>query len=438
MMNNKPRRIVIVGGGAGGLELAARLGRKLGKKKLANITLVDQSLTHIWKPLLHEVAAGTLNSHKDELNFLALAHNNYFTFQFGKMHGLNRGRKKIILAPVMNNNKFYIKERTLDYDNLVIAVGSKTNSFGVKGVEEFCMYIDSREEADEFHKKLIQNAIKAHSQDNTEPFNIAIAGAGATGVELSAELHEALDQFVKYGLYNAALRKNIRIYIIEAADRILPALPPRLSEITINALHKIQVKTIINNRIIEANSDGFITDKSGLIQADIRIWAAGIKAPDFLKDIDGLETNSINQLIVSNRLQTTQDESIFAIGDCAACYLGDTDNTVPPRAQAAHQQAATLIKSFDNLLQDKPAVEYHYTDYGSLVNLSRYTTVGNIMGNLLGRKPGSIMFEGVIARIIYKMLYKTHLVLIQGFFQVCLDTIINIINRKTKPRIKLH
>jgi NADH:quinone reductase (non-electrogenic) len=443
-MNNSTdlHHIVIVGGGAGGLELAARLGNKLGKKKKAAITLIDATRTHLWKPLLHEVAAGTLNSYEDELSYLALGHKNHFTFRVGRMDTLNRQKQEISLEPTLDENgNEYIPRRTFHYDTLVIAVGSQTNDFGITGVKEHCMSLDTRIEADVFHQHLLRSAYAAHTQ--TSPLRegqlkVAIAGAGATGVELSAELHEAFDQLVTFGLDQISTEKDIKITIIEAADRILPALPPRLSKMTEKALDKINVEVLSGHRITEATEEGFVTDKGGLIPAEIKVWAAGIKAPDFLKEIDGLETNSSNQLIVKTTLETTRDENIFSMGDCAACPMEGTDETVPPRAQAANQQATMLTKSIINRLNNKPLPTYKYVDYGSLINLSRYSTVGNMMGNLLGKKAGSVMIEGLIARFVYMSLYKMHQIVIQGIIRVTLITIANILTQRTKPRMKLH
>ena len=433
--------IIIVGGGAGGLELATKLGIKFGKKGKAQITLVDSQLTHLWKPLLHEVAAGTLNSYEDEVSYLALAHKNHFMFRLGRMDTLNRTTQEISLAPTLDSDGVeYIPRRTFKYDTLIFAVGSQTNDFGIKGIKDHCMFIDTRVDADIFHQQLLRKAYTAHAQK--EPLRpgqlkVAIAGAGATGVELSAELHQAFNQLIKFGI-DQLPREEITISIIEAAERVLPALPKELSEKTELALKKINIEVLANHRISEATEEGFITDKGGFIPAEIKVWAAGIKAPDFLSEIDGLETTQNNQLIVKDTLQTTQDINIFAMGDCAACPMKDSDATVPPRAQAAHQQASMLVKSIKMRLKNKPIPQYRYVDYGSLINLSNYSTVGNMMGNLLGKKAGSIMIEGVLARLVYVSLYKMHQLAILGFVRVTLTTIANLLTQKTKPRMKLH
>ena len=438
--------IIIVGGGAGGMELATKLGNKLGKKKKAAITLIDSTLTHLWKPLLHEVAAGSLNSYEDELGYLGQSHWHHFGFRLGRMDRLDRKKQEVSLAPTLDDEgNEYIPRRTFHYDTLVIAVGSTTNDFGIPGIREHCMFLDTRKEADHFHQYLFRSFYTAHAQEGPlrdGQLHIAIAGAGATGVELSAELHESAYQLAEFGLDEVRPDTDVKITIIEASDRILPALPPRLSEKTSQALEKLHVETCTNTRIIEATADGFKTENGKFIPAEIKVWAAGIKAPDFLKDIDGLETNQINQLVVKTTLQTTQDDNIFAFGDCAACPMENKKTgeieTVPPRAQAANQQATMLVKTMRQRIKGETSLpEYKYVDFGSLVNLSSYSTVGNLMGNL-SKLSGSIMIEGVIARLVYISLYKMHQMALHGFIRMGLTTLANVFTRRAKPRMKLH
>ncbi|MFB3090368.1 MAG: FAD-dependent oxidoreductase, partial [Gammaproteobacteria bacterium] len=150
--------IIVVGGGAGGLELATKLGNKLGKKRKAAITLIDCTLTHLWKPLLHEVAAGSLNSCEDELDYLGQSHWHHFQFRLGRMDRLDRKRQEVSLAPTLDDEgNEYIPRRTFHYDTLVIAVGSTTNDFGIPGVLEHCMFLDARKQADQFHQYLFRS-----------------------------------------------------------------------------------------------------------------------------------------------------------------------------------------------------------------------------------------------------------------------------------------
>ncbi|MNZ41712.1 NADH dehydrogenase [compost metagenome] len=429
-------RIVIVGGGAGGLELATRLGRTLGKRGKAQVTLVDANLTHIWKPLLHEVAAGSLNSSEDELNYVAQAKWNHFEFQLGRLSGLDRASKRIQLAATLDEQgRELVPARTLAYDSLVIAIGSTTNDFGTLGAAEHCIFLDTREQAERFHRQLLNHYLRAHAgQQSDEQISVAIVGAGATGVELAAELHHAAHELAAYGL-NRIQPQNMRITLIEAGPRVLPALPERISGPVHRTLEKLGVRVMTGAAVSEVMADGLKTSAGEHIPASLKVWAAGIRAPALLKDLDGLESNRINQLLVRPTLQTTLDDDIFAFGDCAACPLGDgSERNVPPRAQAAHQQASLLARAFTLRLEGKPLPEYRYQDYGSLISLSRFSAIGNLMGNLMG----SVKLEGWLARMFYISLYRMHQMALYGRFRTVLLMLSDRLGRSTEPRLKLH
>lgn len=431
--NNEPHKILIVGGGAAGLELATTLGNKLGKSGLAEINLIDASPTHIWKPLLHEVAAGTLDE-TEQVDYLAQAYRSHFRFRLGKMAGLNREKKEVYLSPTYTDSgEELIPERSFNYDTLVMAVGSVSNTFNIKGVAEYCMFLDTTSQAFKFQKQLVETYIKRHvgkGKSKDKPLSIAIVGAGATGVELSAELHAVTHLLNIYGLDQAG---DVKITIIEAATQLLPALPTKLAHATQQQLVKLNIDLKLGRRVTEVSKDGITTHDGEFIPADLKVWAAGIKAPDWLQQIDGLETNRINQLIVNDALQTA-DPAIFAIGDCAACPWPGHEQNVPPRAQAAHQQASTVAKSIVNRLQNKEPVKFVYYDYGSLVSLGKYSTVGNLMGNLMG----SVTIGGFIARIVYLSLYKMHQVAIHGYFRTAMLTLSNLFRRSAHAKIKMH
>jgi NADH dehydrogenase len=433
-------KIVVVGGGAGGLELVTKLGKKLGKKGKASITLVDSTHTHIWKPLLHEVAAGTLDSHEDEIEYLSQGMCSGFRFRLGKMDGLDRENKLITVAPTLNDNGVeIIPRRSFEYDYLIMAVGSISHDFGIKGVAEHCLFLDTTSQAENFQAKLLESYLRAHTQGkplHEGQLDIAIVGAGATGVELSAQLHEVSHLLTAYGL-DEIKPNDVNISIIEAAPRVLPGLPENLSQATENELAKLGVSVLTNERVIEVTSSEIKTESGKVIPAAIKVWAAGIKAPDFLKNIAGLETNWMNQLVVQQTLQTTLDPDIYAIGDCCACKWIGEDQNVPPRAQAAHQMASHVYKSLRMRLDNKPGnlPEYHYHDYGSLVSLGKYSTVGNMMGNL---SKGSLMIEGFMARIMYLSLYKMHQVALFGPFRVAMLSLSHLFRRSVHPKIKLH
>ncbi|AZZ95023.1 NAD(P)/FAD-dependent oxidoreductase [Hahella sp. KA22] len=429
-------KIVVVGGGAGGLELVTRLGNALGKKKRAEVHLVDCNPTHLWKPLLHEVATGSMDSGIDEISYRSHAFFHGFTFHLGKMHSLDRQARTISLAPMHDARGDEISpERTLAYDYLVLALGSQTNDFGTPGAAEYCAFLDSRKQADLFHKNLINTYLRLSSQASEgKPvvLEIGIVGAGATGVELAAELHNTTALLGAYGLKLGP--QNLKVTIIEAGPRVLPVLPTRISNAVVEELGKLNIAIKTNTKVTKVTDKGFETGDGEFITADMRVWAAGVKAPDFLQGIDGLETTRNNQVEVLPSLQSTKDDRIFAIGDCASCPQPD-GSKVPPRAQSAHQMASHVYVNLRHLLANKPVKSYIYKDHGSLVSLSRYSTVGNLMGNLTGK---SMMIEGRIARFVYISLYRLHQIALHGYIKTALIMFSARINKIIRPRLKLH
>ncbi|MBN3263263.1 NAD(P)/FAD-dependent oxidoreductase [Pectobacterium brasiliense] len=434
-MTSPTKKIVIVGGGAGGLELATSLGHKLGRKKKAEITLVDRNHSHLWKPLLHEVATGSLDDDMDALSYLAHARNHYFQFQLGMLTDIDREEQQIQLAEVCDEQgDVLVAARRIPYDILVVALGSTSNDFGTPGVKDHCIFLDNPKQARRFHNEMLNLFLKfTANQEEKERVNIAIVGGGATGVELSAELHNAVKQLHSYG-FDGLDNQTLNVTLVEAGERILPALPPRISAAAHQELNNIGVRVLTKTMVTSAESGGLNTKDGEFIEADLMVWAAGIKAPDAMKEIAGLETNRINQLVVESTLQTTCDPNIFAIGDCASCPQ-EGGGFVPPRAQAAHQMASRCHSNIIALLNGQMLKPYVYKDHGSLVSLSKFSTVGSLMGNLMR---GSVMVEGRIARFVYISLYRMHQVALHGYIKTGLMMLVGGINRVIRPRLKLH
>lgn len=448
-------RFIVVGGGAGGLELATRLGDRYAPHKnkgaiQAQVTLVDRNPTHIWKPLLHEVAAGSMDPFTQELAYAAQARWHGFEFQQGELTGLDRTAKRITLGPVIDDDgEELLPQRELDYDTLVIAIGSTTHFFGVKGAPEYSLALDTVTQAERFRKRLIAACMRAEHQvhepvesvadasvPSTEPrIQVAIVGGGATGVELSAELRNTAQVLSAYGLHKLDPRHDVGIVLIEAGPRILPALQERVSTATAELLTKLGVRLMTSETVAEV-APGVVRTASGkAIRADLTVWAAGIKAPAILSQLDGLPVNRLGQLIVRRTLQTETDDNIFALGDCAACPWPGNERNVPPRAQAAHQQASFLLKALSARLENRPLPEFTYRDFGSLVSLGHFSAVGNLMGGVIG---GNMLIEGLFARFMYMSLYRLHIAALHGYARMVLDTFAHWLHRTTLPRVKLH
>jgi NADH dehydrogenase len=435
----KKTQIVVVGGGAGGLELVARLGATYGREEY-DIILVERNRTHVWKPLPHEVAAGSLDANLDEVGYRSHAYRWGYRFFDGTLEGIDRETRHVVIAPMLDEKGVEIVARhRIRYDYLVIAVGSVSNDFGTKGVRANCIFLDERSQADRFRQMLLSQCLRVSRGMAADPqadlhVDVAIVGGGATGVELAAELYSAAAALRFYGL-EVFDESRLRITLVEAGPRILPALPEKLAQAAHAELEALGVRVLTGTQVTEVDARAIVTKGGERIEADLRVWAAGVKGAEFLKDIGGLETNRNNQLVVRPTLQTTRDERVFAIGDCCTCVLPGSERPVPPRAQSAHQMASTAFENIRRLIAGRPPVDFVYRDHGSLVSLARYTTVGSLMGNLVG---GRMAVEGRLARLVYVSLYRMHLIAIHGWLKGLLLIAVGHVNQVIRPKLKLH
>lgn len=434
------KSIVVIGAGAGGLELGVSLAKKYRKNKMYKVILVDKEKTHIWKPHLHEVAAGKIDSHYEQVDYLNLASKFGFEFIWGEMSQLNKETKTITLKPKFNNvGEEFLPERTLTYYNLVIAVGSTSNDFNTPGVKEHSFSLDDLNSANSFHETMLEKVLqKEYQKIECDNFSVVIIGGGATGCELASQLFESTDQLSKFGLQKLK-NKPIKITVINAADQLLPGMSQKISDGAKQILEESGVTVLNSSKVIALEKNNAIIEHKGEkinLYADLTVWAAGVKSPDFLSKL-GLETNRGNQFIVNGQLQTS-DPAIFAIGDCACAKWINSPKegmNVPPRAQSAHQMSEYLVKYLEKINNNEKTPEFVYKDFGSLISLGSTETVGTLMGFMQGK---SLFVEGKVAKLMYIHLYQHHQIKINGLIPAFFLLIGKLIQKRFKPTVKLH
>ncbi|RKU04934.1 FAD-dependent oxidoreductase [Burkholderia sp. Nafp2/4-1b] len=426
-----PTRIVIVGGGIAGLQLATHLGERLGRSGRAQVTVVDRSPTHVWKPMLHTIAAGTRDVQQQQVIFLAHARDHGYTYQPGELKGLDRARRRVQLGEIRSQDgERVIDARELEYDVLILALGSQANDFGVPGVREQCYFIDSQQQAETFNEALRMRVFRSIARD--EPFRVAIVGAGATGVELAAELSRLLEVAQAYG--DPTVRERLQLTLLESGPRILAAFPPKISASAQRRLEQIGFRVLTSTRVTAADANGFHYGDGSFSEADLMVWAAGVKAPDFMQSLGGLDTNRANQILIGPTLQATADEHVFAIGDCASLQPDGHERPLPPTAQVATQQAEHLAKHLPAWLDGKPLPPFAFHDFGALVSISDYDAFGTL-GQFGFFRGGFI--QGRFAQFSHLMLYRRHQQALHGFSKATLLWIAERINGCVQPRIRL-
>ncbi len=430
------KKIVVVGGGAGGLELACKLGRKLGRGR---VTLVDCRLFHVWKPSLHEVAAGTLDIHQEGLSYLMLAHDNGFDFVYGPLIGLDAEARTIAVGAVTGDDgEPIIPQRQVPYDLLAIAIGSTANYFGIPGAAEHSVALNGPEDAERFRLQMLKLMALADLQKDAKPaagIDIVIIGGGATGVELAAELREASKVHRNYGFRRLEPDRDVRITLLEGAPRILAPLPERVATAATNLLGERHVRVVVDCRVARITPDRVEDAAGSHYPADLCVWAAGIKAPDLLARL-GLPVAKGGQIEVDGQLRVRGHDDIFAFGDCAAC-VGPDGKLVPPRAQSAHQQADYLADRLLRIERGQPPrpEPYVYRDYGSLVSLGTRSSVGSLMGSVFR---ATWFVEGLFARAMYASLHLMHHQAVLGTIRTGVLAMARFLVKRATPLVKLH
>jgi NADH dehydrogenase len=432
----QPHRVIIVGGGAGGLELAAKLGRKHGPQ---HVTLVDCRPIHIWKPSLHEAAAGTLDIYQEGLSYLMLANLCGFTFALGAVEEVNRERRSIVVAEALDSQgTIVLPRRELHYDTLVLALGSESNFFNTPGAAEHAVTLNSTENAEAFRLTMLKAMVQvdqAKIQNPAATLNVVIVGGGATGVELAVELYESGGIVAAYGLPNFKADRDLVITVLDGAPRILAALPEKISSAAHRRLSELGIRVETNCRVSQVTEDSVLCADGRTFASNLCMWAAGIQGVPLMKTL-GMPLHRTGQLIVNQHLESP-DPHILALGDCCAVPLDDEGHTVPARAQAAHQQASYLTRKLTARIRqaEEPTAPYQYRDHGSLVSLGQDAGIGSLMGKLAGR---GLYVSGTLARFMYMSLHLMHHYAVLGLWRTATLAIARLLLRRTHPRVKLH
>ncbi len=427
-------RIVIIGGGAGGLELATRLGHRLGRKQ-AQILLVDRNPSHLWKPRLHEVAAGLIGSGDDETNYLAHGCVHGFDFALGSLLSIDSVGKTVTLDRVLSSadDTEVLGERTLPYDMLVLALGSRVNDFGIPGVLEYCHMLDSPAQALKLQRAFLESAIQVGA-GRLDRVRVGIVGAGATGVELAAELYHAVHAMERWGGLGASGKLDITL--VDMASRILPAIDPKTSRHATKVLEKLGVRILLGESVERVTADALHLKSGATVPCEIKVWASGVSGHDTVAGLKGLSLTPGNRIKVDNHLACDGAADIFAMGDCAAAPAHIGNALVPPTAQVAHQQAAYLAKLIERRLSGRTVGPFKYRPRGTLVSLGE----GGAAGEFPTFRYSQSIFpaNGSLAKVLYVSLYHMHRVALHGWLRAAALFLADRLRRTTLPPVKLH
>ncbi|MEH3099129.1 NAD(P)/FAD-dependent oxidoreductase [Sphingomonas adhaesiva] len=419
------RRVVIVGGGVAGLDLAGILGRD----PALDVILLDHATSHVWKPMLHSIAAGTHDVAQVEVPYVAQARHHGFTYVPGRVDGIDPVTRTIGVAPFSFHGRELLPQRTIDYDTLVLAIGSVAAHFDVAGVEEHARHIDTLAEARDFQAHVAPRLVEA--AQTGVPLRVAIVGGGATGVQLAAELVQIADIADDYGLGGG--RKSLDITLVDRGDRLLPAFPERISSAARTRLEGLGI-TVRTGVDVSAVHESGLQLEDEVLPADLCVWAAGVEAAPLAATLDTLQRMRNGRVVVDNHCRSISSPDIFAIGDCAAFGGSEDGSPLPPTAQVAFQQAVYLGRWLPTIVLGEKAPAFRYRDLGALVQLGGYDAYGALgQFGIFGRG----FLRGRVAQAGHAFLYRRHQMRLHGIGPALRLWLAERIAGKARPSSKL-
>lgn len=382
-------RVVIVGGGFGGLKLAKSL-----RNKDVQVVLVDKNNFHTFQPLLYQVATSAVEAGSIAYPIRAILRGKNLFFRMGEVSKI-----------VPEENKILVENDEIKYDYLVIASGAKTNFFGNEGLTLSSMSMKSVAEALDLRSMILQNFEKmlmiSNERKKQSYMNFVIAGAGPTGVELAGALGEMkLKVFPKD--YPELDLSKMNIYLVQSGDRVLPMLSEKSSIRAKKYLEKLGVTVVLNTRVLDYHGDYVQTNTGNDLTARTLIWTAGVTGAP----VEGTSKESMaggGRYAVDEFNRVKGYENIFAIGDVACMSSKDYPKGHPQVAPAAIQQGQHLKKNLLNILNKKPLVPFKYRDKGSMATIGKNKAVVEV---------GRLKIGGFIA---WAMWMFVHLMSLVGF-----------------------
>jgi len=385
MQLSKPR-VVIIGGGFGGLQVAKSINNNQ-----FDVILIDKNNHHLFQPLLYQVASSALSP-----GDIAIP-----------LRTILRGYSNVqvlmneVISIDKNNRKVVLSDGELGFDYLVLAPGSRHSYFGNDEWEQFAPGLKNINDAVGIREKVLVSFEKAEriygTNDAQKYMNFVVVGGGPTGVELAGAIAEIskrtmLPDFPKIKF------DDLNIYLIEGDDRILGSYSQNLSDYTKQTLEKLGVKVLLNTRVQTIQSEKVITDK-GEFECSNIIWAAGNQASPIIKSLD-IELDRAGRAIVEQDLSIPNHSNIFVIGD-AAKVLDKNGKELPGIAPVAMQQGRYVAQIIESKKNKENRHKFEYQDKGSMATIGRAKAIAQI---------GTFEFKGIIAWLLWSLIHVYFLI----------------------------
>lgn len=387
-------RVVILGGGFGGLHAAQAL-----KHAPVQVTLVDRRNFHLFQPLLYQVATGSLSPANiaATLRTVLKKHRNVRVL-LGEATGLDPTGRRVILS-----------DGDLAYDTLVVALGSSHHYFGKDEWSSLAPGLKTIEDAIEIRRRVLIAFERAERESdpnkNRTLLTFVVVGGGPTGVELAGALAEIARDTLLHE-FRSIDPSHARILLVEGSPRVLAAYPPDLSEKARRSLRSLGVAVRTETVVTDIQPDAIVVrsgEQTERIPAATVLWGAGVHASPFSKVLAeraGATVDRAGRVNVAPDLSLPNHPEILVIGDMA-CFTHDRDSPLPGVAQVAMQQGAYAAELIHNRLRGKPTPPFRYRDYGTMATIGRHAAVADVFG---------FRFSGRLAWLAWLLIHLVQIV----------------------------
>ncbi|MEZ2299283.1 NAD(P)/FAD-dependent oxidoreductase [Variovorax sp. RCC_210] len=428
--------LVVIGGGAAGLEFVTRFARRRpAAARRDGLVLIDRALSHIWKPRLHEIATAMQNQSSAESSFLAHANTHGYRFEIGALQSIDAAARRVHLEALTGpDGRELLPTRTIGYGQLVLALGSEENDFGTPGAREHCLFLNTPAQAVQIREALLAGAFRL-ARGQQDALSIAIIGGGATGVELAAEIRDAMDALWRHepGLE----RDRVRLTVVEGANRLLAANPQEVSDYAEASLSRRSVALALAERVVAVDANGLALASGRRIDATLKIWTAGIRGPRVLEDSPALPRSVSGRVRIDDRLQCEGVPYIHAMGDCAEWIDPASGRPAPYTAQVASAQARYLARAFALRISGYEPAPFRFATAGAIVSIGESDAAGNLTTRL-GRRSRDHFIQGMSAQLVYAALYRRHEFEVHGWRRAMARWVAERLSQSYEPAIKLH
>jgi NADH dehydrogenase len=412
--SNRPKRVLILGSGFGGLYAALHLEKKLRRYSDVELTLVNRENFFLFTPMLHEVAAGDLDlTHIVNPVRKLLRRTHFFN---GDIKRIDLKERRVIVAHADDKH-----DHELSYDYLVLALGSVTNFYNLPGLAENAMTMKSLTDAIRLRSRLIKNLEEADfecaCEDRSRLLTVVVAGGGFAGVETIASVNDFVREAIEF--YPKLSEKELRIVLIEATDAILPELGPQLGAYARKKLAGRGVQFLMNTAVKSVSNDEVNLSDGTSLKTNMMVWTAGV-SPNPLLDMLNCSKER-GRLVTNEFLEVTEYPGVWALGDCAAVPDPSTGKSCPPTAQHAIRQGKIAAHNILAAIRGSSLKPFEFKTIGALATIGRRTGVARIMG---------VNFSGFIAWWMWRTIYLSKLPRFEKKVRVALDWTLDLLFSK--------